>query len=158
MDISIFSGKVRVRVCGLLRQGDQILLIRHHSLGPKNYLWLPPGGGVEFGESAEQTLIREFKEETNLTVTIDRFLFVFELINKSHHAVELFYEVKHIDGEMELGKDPEFSDDRQIIEDIRFMPASEIDNMDPSILHNIFTHTKSAKNIFNLSGLYSFKY
>ncbi len=155
-DLSFFSQKVRVRVCGLLKNGDSLLLIKHHSIGPKGVLWSPPGGGVMFGDSLEDTLKREFLEETNLKIEILNFLFINEFIDQKHHAVEVFYQVRKIGGKLMLGEDPELSSDNQILNDIRYLTFEEIDNMDTSILHNIFKEVNSSKDIFNLTGLYSF--
>ena len=38
--------------------------------------WGLPGGSLEYGETAEESLLREMQEETNLSIEIERFLFV----------------------------------------------------------------------------------
>lgn len=38
--------------------------------------WGLPGGSLEYGETVEESLLREVMEETNLQVEIERFLFV----------------------------------------------------------------------------------
>lgn len=157
-DLSIFSGKVRVRVCGLLHEDNKILLIKHNSIGTKGYLWAPPGGGVDFGESAERTLKREFKEETGLNIEVLEFLFVFELINEKHHAIELFYLVRRLDGEINLGTDPEFDDSKQIMEEISFLSYEDISQMHPEVLHGIFSEVVRPEKVFGLRGLFSFKH
>ncbi|MEP1097205.1 MAG: NUDIX hydrolase [Cyclobacteriaceae bacterium] len=157
-DLSMFSGKVRVRVCGLLAQDDSILLIKHNSIGIKGHLWAPPGGGVDFGESVDETLKREFLEETGLNIEVLDFLFVFELINSKHHAIELFYSVKKLDGVLKLGADPEFDASNQIMEEISFLSYDEISRIDPQALHGIFGKVKGPEKVFGLRGLFSFKY
>ncbi len=157
-DLSMFSGKVRVRVCGLLEMDDSLLMIKHSSIGSKGHLWVPPGGGVDFGESAEQALKREFLEETGLNIEVQEFLFVFELINDRHHAIELFYSVKQLDGDLRLGEDPEFDRSNQIMEEITFLSYEKIDEMDPALLHGIFSEVNSPENVFGLRGLFSFKH
>lgn len=157
-DISIFSGKVRVRVCGLLDNGDGILMIKHTSIGSKGHLWVPPGGGVDFGESAEQALKREFLEETGLNIEVKKFLFVFELINDKHHAVELFYSVERLDGQLSLGGDPEFDPSSQIMEEVTFLSYEKISKMDAALLHGIFNEVNTPEKVFELRGLFSFKH
>ncbi len=157
-DIGMFSGKVRVRVCGLLDNGDRILMIKHNSIGPEGHLWLPPGGGVDFRESAEQTLKREFLEETGLNIEVNEFLFVYELINERHHAIELFYRVTWLDGRLTLGKDPELDTESQIIEEVAFLSHEEIGKMDTALLHGIFTEVNTPEKLFELRGLFSFKH
>lgn len=157
-DSSVFSGKVRVRACGLLEEQNKILLIKHLSIGPLGYLWIPPGGGVNFGESAEDAVEREFMEETGLEVKVDQFLFTFEIINEKHHAIELFYKVKKVGGQLQLGSDPELSSENQIMEKLNFFSSQELDDMEDEELHSIFKEVNSAKMVFDLRGLFSFKY
>ncbi len=62
------------RYQGLIIQDHKILLIRHsqHSTG-RSY-WVIPGGGINDSETAEECVIREMKEETNLLVKIERLV------------------------------------------------------------------------------------
>jgi ADP-ribose pyrophosphatase YjhB (NUDIX family) len=57
-----------VRAYGILEHEGQVLLVRSSSPQIRPPLWWLPGGGIDFGESPEQTLLREFKEETGLAV------------------------------------------------------------------------------------------
>lgn len=124
-----YRNKVRVRVNGILVQSSSILLVRIKSPVTDNYIWMPPGGGLEFGETLYECLIREFREETGLHVKIDEFLFVDELIEESFHAVELYYKVTQTGGKEKLGKDPELDPASQIIDDIQWMPISSLPNL-----------------------------
>ncbi|MEL7005810.1 MAG: NUDIX domain-containing protein [Bacteroidota bacterium] len=56
---SIYGGKTRIRVCGICIENDSLLMIRHEGVGEQNILWIPPGGGMEFGEDAHQALKRK---------------------------------------------------------------------------------------------------
>lgn len=67
--------------------------------------WEFPGGVVEFGETPEQTAVRECKEETNCTVEIIRVLpLAHTRIWERTDGVTLqafvwFFEAQHIEGE-----------------------------------------------------------
>ena len=58
--------KVEVTVGGLIFDADNRILLCKSSKW--NNQWVIPGGHVEYGETLEDALIREIKEETNLTV------------------------------------------------------------------------------------------
>ena len=70
----IYGNKIRVRACGLCWQNGQLLMVNHKGITQTNF-WAPPGGGLEFGESIEQRLKKEFSEETGLEISKGRFLF-----------------------------------------------------------------------------------
>lgn len=57
-----------------------------------------PGGHVEFGESVEEALVREFKEETGAEITDIKFIDVVEnrYIDKEQkrHEINLVYKAK----------------------------------------------------------------
>ena len=50
---------------------DKILLVKRRTLPFEGY-WALPGGRVDPGETVEQTIVREVKEETGLDVAIVR--------------------------------------------------------------------------------------
>ncbi len=50
---------------------DRILLVKRDTVPFKGY-WALPGGRMELGETVEQTVVREVKEETGLDVTVVR--------------------------------------------------------------------------------------
>lgn len=58
----------RVAVYGLLVVDDRVLLARASALSAVPGRWFLPGGGLEFGESPEACVVREFLEEAGLAV------------------------------------------------------------------------------------------
>lgn len=130
-----FGGNVRVRACGVLFKEDAILLVRHKGIGEKGCFWAPPGGGVEFGESIHSALKREFQEECNIKIEVGDFLFINEFIQPPLHAIELFYKVTFVEGELKLGTDPELS--VNFITDLRFLTKNELEEITNSSIHPV---------------------
>lgn len=154
---NIYGGKVRVRVCGLLLSSDGLLLLKHAQLGPKGYLWAPPGGGVEFGINARDALKKEFLEETGLRVRVDDFLFVNEYRDTRYHAVELFFKVTQIGGHLKLGADPELPPDGQILLEALYFTEEKIGSMDPDTMHNIFRKKPDFEELMKMDGFFEFE-
>jgi 8-oxo-dGTP diphosphatase len=132
-----YGGKLRLRVCGVCEIDGKVLLANHLEINGGNNFWCPPGGGVEFGETIEAALKREFFEETGLIVSIGKFLGIYEFINEPLHAVELFYEIFILGGELKIGADPET--DFQILKDIKWMNFTEINQLKKEEIHQYFT-------------------
>ncbi|MBO9700850.1 MAG: NUDIX hydrolase [Sporocytophaga sp.] len=152
--INTYGNKIRVRVCGLLFRNSDILLVKHLTIGKNKFFYAPPGGGVDFGESAEESLIREFYEETGLIVRIKSFLLTHEYLEPPLHAIELFFEVEEIGGTLSLGTDPEMGLENQIIKEVKFWSLSEIQKNDASLFHNIFSLAKTTTELLNLKGYF----
>ena len=57
-------------VVGLIRRDGQLLIQKRPARGLLGGLWEFPGGKIEVGESGQQALLREIKEETALAVTL----------------------------------------------------------------------------------------
>lgn len=125
-DAMLYADKLRLRVCGICIQADKLLLVKHAATLGNHAFWAPPGGGVNFGESIEESLKREFMEETGLNIEVGRFLFVNEFLKPPLHAVELFFEVKIKAGELLTGSDPEHTHDTQLIEQVTWLSIKDI--------------------------------
>ncbi|MBV6645135.1 MAG: NUDIX hydrolase [Cyclobacteriaceae bacterium] len=154
---SIYTGKVRSRVCGIHIQNDSVLLLRHEGLGQQGFIWSPPGGGIEFGETVEEALIKEFQEETGLTIAVKNYLFSNIYIDSRHHAVELFFEVIVLDGSLILGADPELAPQEQMLKEARYVPFSEIDQIHPANRHHAFNLIDNSSDILSLTGFHQYK-
>ena len=152
-----FGNKLRVRVCGILIEEGQILMIKHKSIGKNGVLWAPPGGGMQFGESAEKTIEREFEEETGLKIKADRYLFTHEFLNPPLHAIELFFEVTRIAGDLKRGYDPEMHQNEQIITRVAFLGMDKIKEIDHDSLHYVLRLVKNLNELLSLDGYIKFE-
>lgn len=153
---ALYGHRLRVRVCGVCIENDKILLIHHRGLGKNNSLWAPPGGGMDYGEDAEQALKREFLEETGLLITLERFLFVHEYLDPPLHGIELFFEVKRTGGRLRKGHDPEMSEADQLITETGFKDLKKLKSQVPDSLHYVLQKINSTNSILNQSGYFKF--
>ncbi len=94
-----------VRSYGVLLDNDRVALVR--SSNPRHVppLWWLPGGGIDFGEAPEDTLIREFAEETGLEVTNPQLFTVTSDVRRRDngdkiHTVRIIYSVELAGGEL----------------------------------------------------------
>jgi 8-oxo-dGTP diphosphatase len=148
----LYGNRLRVRVCGLLRMGDQLLMVRHRGIGATDTFWAPPGGGLQFGETALVGLAREFAEETGLIIEVNQLLFVNEFWQPPLHALELFFEVTATGGTLRQGFDPEMSLDGQVIEEVRLLTFAEIKQYPSHEVHALFERCHSLDDVFQLQG------
>ncbi len=90
-----------------------------------------PGGGIEQGETPEQTAIRELKEECGLDGTIIRKLT--ELYN--HDRTEYVFEVSVPENQKEItGYDPEEPENDQPIKEVLWMALNELSEKDRAFM------------------------
>lgn len=96
---------MRDRACGAVIVDQQILMVRHSHDSRK--FWTLPGGGINEGETAESTVVREILEETGLALSVVRLLF------SQPYSVGLSYchlmSTPTPDQQASLGHDPEDS-------------------------------------------------
>lgn len=149
----LYGNKLRVRVCGICLIDEKLLLIKHHNLSNSGILWAPPGGGVQFGESLKDSLVREYKEETGLKVRVEEFLFINEFLSPPLHAIELFFKVLPVGGDLQLGSDPEMPADKQLLHDIQLFSFEEIRSMNPEIVHGALLKFDGLESLLTPNGL-----
>lgn len=154
-----FGKRLRVRVCGLLIENEQLLLIKHNYLGDLGYLWSPPGGGLHYTEKAKDALKREFLEETGLEIAVYDLAFVYEFYEPPLHAVELFFWVGKAGEEGEQtplkGTDPELPADQQIINRVAFRSLEDLSNEHPAGLHKALQNLSSWQDLYKKRGYFT---
>ena len=97
-------------------------------------IWMVPGGGIEEGETAVETAVREMKEETNLDVEVGRMVWHVEEVDPSRpergQRFVNFFLAKIVGGELKMGADPEFDSKHQRIREVRFVSQEEMQELE----------------------------
>ena len=95
----------RVRVAAIILHKHKILLAKHKK-GDDTY-WVPPGGGVDFGESLEEALRRELFEEADVHIRVGKLVMVHDSIppDLHRHIVNIFFMAEIVSGEVKVGTD-----------------------------------------------------
>ncbi len=90
------SARIRPLAICLFRRGDRILVAEGYDHVKGEVFYRPLGGAIEFGEWAEQSLMRELREELNTEITSLRYLATFENIfsyeGKPGHEIVLVFD------------------------------------------------------------------
>jgi 8-oxo-dGTP diphosphatase len=107
----------RPRSCAAIIKDNQILMVKMQR-GDEVW-WSLPGGGLEEGESFEEAVVREVKEEVNLTVKAGRHLFTYD-----YGAGECRVFSADLIGSNvpQLGYDPEYPEDEQKLQEVKWWP------------------------------------
>ncbi len=95
--------KIYFAVKGLLIKNNKILIV-HKSDVPGD-VWELPGGRMDFGETAEETLDREMKEETGYDVIPVRLLDTWNFIKGELQITGIIYLCEIIGGKFLLSKE-----------------------------------------------------
>ena len=113
---------MRIRVAGIIPMGEGFALM--HRTGNKVSGILDyhvfPGGGLEEGETLEEGVAREVKEEFGIEVKVKEKMY--ELINGEVNREEYFFLCEYISGELGTGNGPEFNNDPKYADRGNFIP------------------------------------
>ena len=98
------SKPFRLSVKVLLRNvAEQVLLLRRSAASKHNAgKWDFPGGKVDAGERFDEALVREVREETGLSMCLERVLGAGESVLPDHVVAYLFLGGRLLDGEVRL--------------------------------------------------------
>ncbi len=89
--VKIEDGIFSYRVAGILIRNGRVLL--QHPVGETIYAF--PGGHVNFGETSQAALIREYKEEVGADIILSRLAWIIEIFfpwgEKRCHQICFYY-------------------------------------------------------------------
>ncbi|MBD5083798.1 MAG: NUDIX domain-containing protein [Clostridiales bacterium] len=74
MTVPCDSGLINIRVGAIIMQDGKILMVGNE----RNDYFYSVGGRIQFGETAEEAVIREVLEETGVRMEVDRLGFIHE--------------------------------------------------------------------------------
>ena len=122
--VAVHATMPRVVVEGICLEGDSVLLVRG-SRGLNEGRWSLPGGFLRFGETPEEGVLREIREEVGTEARILRFAGVHGKMGQKTglHWIMLFYRTR-------LLGSPQPDPDE--ISEARYVPAHEA----PGMLHD----------------------
>lgn len=134
-----------IRVTGVLIEDEKILLVKQKVNDERN--WSLPGGKLERGETLEQGIIREMKEETGLDVTVEKLLYICDVEATENALLHITFLLKRVKGDIKL---PSNELESNPISDVIFVPVTEL-------MHYGFSDrfVELIKNGFSESGSYA---
>lgn len=130
---------IRVRVAGILYDEDGKILFIKHRKNNQEY-WLLPGGGLEYGETFQECLKREFREETSIDIKVERMAFVSESIapDLKRHIVNVYFLITKLEGKIKIGEE-------ENLIDLKFLSKEEIEKniIYPNIKEELIKFSKN---------------
>lgn len=126
-EVSVDRVSFRISVYGVLIQDNQILLC------PQRNGHDFPGGGMEIYETVEQCLVREFREETGLSVSMQKLVhceneFYYALNReKAYNNLLLYYTCSYVDGE--ISTDGFDEHEKEYAREAEWVPLSKIEKI-----------------------------
>ena len=107
---------INVVAAVILNEDNKILIAQRNFKKSQGGLWEFPGGKIEQGETKEQAIIREIKEELNIDIKVEKYLAekVFEYPEKTINLIAL--KCKIMNGTISLNEH----------EDVKWISKSEI--------------------------------
>ena len=92
----------QVQVVAAIICKDDKIFVTQQGYGDYQGMWEFPGGKVELGESSEAALVREIKEELNVSIRVGEWIGTVEYDYPTFHMIMRTYLCAIVSGEIEL--------------------------------------------------------
>ncbi|SFS76095.1 8-oxo-dGTP diphosphatase [Paenibacillus sp. BC26] len=127
----------------LIEDNSGNILIVKNKKGDSFY-WGLPGGAVERGETLEQAVIREVKEETGFNIVVTGLNSVREMYfsETEHHAVIVTFIAKVVSGTIDILNDP----DNDIAE-VKWANIETVKQLMPSLFDMLKINSEANKTL-----------
>ena len=113
----------RIRVAGIIKIDGGYAFMHRKNVRKRRDIqdyYTFPGGGLEEGETLEEGVIREIKEEFGITVKVIKKLY--EMKSKKFDQKEYFFLCEYVEGEFGTGDGPEFSHNPKYADSGDYLP------------------------------------
>lgn len=128
-----YPGRYAARIVAFDSRGRILLISGHDFSDPTHRWWFTPGGGIEGGETREQAALREFKEETGITLDRNQLqgpVLYRESLLKFHKlwAIQAeHYFLVRLNADSPRAFPAKWTpSEKQLLEDIRWVPLTEL--------------------------------
>ena len=105
-------------VAAIIKDADTILATRR-GYGEFINMWEFPGGKIEIGETSEEALIREIREELSITISVDQFVTTVDYDYPNFHLTMHCFLCTQVNGTLTLNEH----------KDARWIHSSELDEL-----------------------------
>ena len=113
----------RIRVAGIIKINGGFALMHRKNVKKRKDIqeyYTFPGGGLENGETLEEGVIREIKEEFGITVKVVKKLY--EMESEKFNQKEYFFLCEYVEGKFGTGDGPEFSHNPKYADSGDYLP------------------------------------
>ena len=143
ISVTLEAGSFGSRAAGIMVDGEKRVLLSR--LEDEDF-WFLPGGIIRLQESSQETVKREFLDETGFEIEVHRLLWIIENFfifnDEKYHEVGLYFlvspkEAKELREQQEfIGQEEQHTHDRSWKLIFKWFDPSELDklNLKPSVL------------------------